>query len=57
MKTCLITGASRGIGRELAVILAKKSEYGRLIVNCRQNDARLRGDQVFEFFPCRDLCG
>lgn len=41
MKTCLITGASRGIGRELAVILAGKGEYGRLIVNCRQNAEEL----------------
>ena len=41
MKTCLITGASRGIGRELAVLLAGKGEYGRMIINCRQNAEEL----------------
>lgn len=41
VKTCLITGASRGIGRETALLLAERGEYGRLILNCRKNAAEL----------------
>lgn len=37
----MITGASRGIGRETALLLAERGEYGRLILNCRKNAAEL----------------
>lgn len=37
----MITGASRGIGREIAVLLAGKGEYGRLVLTCRNNAEEL----------------
>ena len=41
MKSILITGASRGIGRSTAVRAASTGLYDRIIINCRQDNAML----------------
>ena len=41
MKSILITGASRGIGRATAVKAAATGLYDRIIINCRQDSAML----------------
>ncbi|MCR5808160.1 MAG: SDR family NAD(P)-dependent oxidoreductase [Clostridiales bacterium] len=43
MSTLLITGASRGIGRETALKLASDSSFKKIVVNCRENEAALLG--------------
>ena len=41
MSTVLITGASRGIGRETALLFAGDTSITKLVVNCRKNEAAL----------------
>ena len=47
MKTAIVTGASRGVGRATAEILAQKGY--RLIINCRSNFDLL--EEVAAYFP------
>lgn len=37
MKSILITGASRGIGRSIALEAARSGNYNRIIINCHKN--------------------
>ncbi len=37
MKSILITGASRGIGRSIALKCAQSGDFNRIIINCRNN--------------------
>jgi len=37
MSSILITGASRGIGRALAIACARSGQYGRIIITCRRD--------------------
>ena len=41
MKAALITGASRGVGRDVAFALAKSGRYPALVLVCRHDDGRL----------------
>ena len=41
MNSILITGASRGIGRSIAVQAARSGLYNRIIVNCIKNESML----------------
>ena len=41
MKSILITGASRGVGRELAVKCAASGKYDKICINCLKNESAL----------------
>lgn len=41
MERILITGASRGIGREIAISSAKTGRFDHIILNCRSSEALL----------------
>lgn len=41
MSTALVTGASRGIGRETALLLAGDASFTKIVVNCRSNEGAL----------------
>ena len=41
MGSILITGASRGIGRALAVACAESGRFGRILITCRKDQAGL----------------
>ena len=41
MKSILITGASRGVGRELAIKCAASGKYDKICINCLKNESAL----------------
>ncbi len=41
MKSILITGASRGVGRELAIKCATSGKYDKICINCLKNESAL----------------
>ena len=42
MKSILITGAARGVGRNIALEAARSGLYNRIIINCRSRESSLK---------------
>ena len=53
MERILITGASRGIGREIAISSAKTGRFDHIILNCRSSEALLDevAQAIYEIHP------
>ncbi|MBR1772520.1 MAG: SDR family NAD(P)-dependent oxidoreductase [Eubacterium sp.] len=53
MERILITGASRGIGREIAISSAKTGRFDHIILNCRSSEALLDevAQAIYEINP------
>lgn len=53
MERILITGASRGIGREIAISSAKTGRFDHIILNCRRSEALLDevAQAIYEINP------
>lgn len=48
MKTCIITGAGSGIGREVAILLSQRKEFDAIAMLGRNMDALQRTEQAME---------